>query len=202
MMPSRSNSLRTDYLRTDYSIKSLASVHACVAGGAVDELADDVEMTDMAGGLLDHVAEDVADRCRLVVGLTLFDGVQWEVGDRLVGARALGVVLVQELGERDVVDEHLGVGVSAFGPRSLAGVRGPVQAELEPRVLDPAQMRHQPRRRHQRRGGHDLAVGIFVAESFALHPDEGTLQIKPSDQLAALVSGQRRTLYFGHSKLL
>jgi len=67
-------------------------------------------VTIVSGRLLDHVQQDPTQRYRLGVGRKdPYSDVQLESGDDFPGPDALRVVLIEQLGKRDVVHPHLAV---------------------------------------------------------------------------------------------
>jgi hypothetical protein len=68
-------------------------------------------------------------------------------GDDLVGDGALAFVVGEQLRQRDAVDPHVGVVVLA--ELRIVLLRAAEEHHLEPAVLHPAQMRHDPGHGHQ-----------------------------------------------------
>src|SRR6478735_1848167 len=124
------------------------SARVSLAGAAVDALPDQVGVATVAGVLLDHVDEDVADRRRVpaaVVDERRRHGLVRLLVQPVLGTRDLSLPLLERLvdallrpdrgGELDV--RVVGVGV---GPR-LVDVG--LQSALEPGVLDEGHVTHQ-----------------------------------------------------------
>jgi hypothetical protein len=162
-----------------------------VALGAVDQLAHRVEVPEVAAGLLEHVQEH-PPQARASRGERLAESrvVQGRRGDDGVRRLALPFVVVQQLRQRNVVDDEVGVLDLAELRVLLRPSAG--ERDLEPAVLGPAQVRHDPRHGHERgRREHDAVRGL-VGEALALERDDRPLQIEPADELGALVRDEGR----------
>lgn len=124
-------------------------IDALAAGYAVGHFAEQVDVAVVAGGLLDQVEQDPAQRDRFGAPVQFTPGrqVQVERSDEVPVLVATGPVLGEQFGDRLLdADTHLPIGIFV-GPRGLAWP--PEQRCLEPGVLHPAQMTDQPSDRHQ-----------------------------------------------------
>src|SRR6185437_6057288 len=113
--------------------------------------------------------------------------------DDLVRPAALTLVVRQQLSQRNVVDNHVGVVGLAHELRVLTWWLSK-EEDLEPAVLDPAQVRDQACHRHQRRWREDRAVRVLLGQPLALPVHESALQIEPADELGSLFGNERRAV--------